>query len=50
MNDLEKHFEAVDACKNILFNANTERQETHARQLLEAVTGVEKHIFIGGGK
>lgn len=46
--NLEQHFQKVDACKNILFNANDERQETHARQLLKAVEDEEKNIFIGG--
>lgn len=50
MQSLEQHFQAVDSCKNILFNAIDERQETHARQLLDAVQGVEKYIYVGGEK
>lgn len=45
---LEQHFEIVDSCKAILFNAIDERQETHARQLLESVQDIEKYIYIGG--
>ena len=48
--DLEQHFQKVDACKNILFNANDERQETHARQLLKAVEDEENYIYIEGGE
>ena len=44
---LEQHFEAVDSCKAILYNAIDEKQETHARQLLEAVQSVEKYIYVG---
>ena len=45
---LEQHFAVVDSCKNILFNANDERQEKHARQLLASVQDMEKYIYVGG--
>lgn len=48
MENLEQHFETVDVCKDILFNAIDERQETKARQLLTTVQGIEKYIYVGG--
>ena len=48
MQSLELHFEAVDSCKNILFNAIDDKQEANARQLLDAVQDVEKYIYVGG--
>ena len=46
--DLEQHFQIVDSCKNILFNASNERQEERARNLLNAVKDVENYIYVGG--
>lgn len=48
--NLEQHFEIVDSYKNILLNANDERQEKHARQLLASVIDMENYIYVGGGK
>lgn len=46
--ELTKHFEIEDQVKNILFNANDERQEAEARDLMEKVKEEEKKLFIGG--
>ena len=43
---LTEHFEREDLIKNMLFNANDERQEEHARSLLRRVKEEEETMYV----
>lgn len=45
-NKLTSHFNFIDYCKNILFNATTQEQKDRMRKIIDYEKEQEKYLYI----